>query len=100
MEILYGTQKLKQDVYEKLSKEPHSILLESIITNRANVDWLTRNLITLTSHQVVVKLMDYFKSEFKLLEPVKQADGKILIRFNENCSKLMEQYNFQKYIDS
>ena len=44
-------------------------MLELIIANHESHDWLTRNLITKTSHQVVVKLMYYFKSRFKLLEP-------------------------------
>ena len=55
-----------------------------MVANLDHKDWLTRNLITNTSYQVVHKLMDYFKSDFKLLEPVELADGKIQIKFDES----------------
>ena len=60
------------------------MLFELMISNYDDSEWLTRNLITNSSYQVIYKLMDYFKSNLKLLEPVELADGKILIKFDEN----------------
>ena len=55
-----------------------------MISKYENYEWMTRNLITNTSYQVINRLMNYFKSDYKLLEPIQLADGKILIKFDES----------------
>ena len=73
----------QKNVYDQFN-EDEFILFELIVRNFDNYHWMTRKLITNTSYQVIYKLMDYFKSSFKILEPVEQADGKILIKFDES----------------
>ena len=66
-------------------------MFQMIVVNAGDIHWLTENLPTKFYYGIIKKIMEYFNTKFKLLEPIELENDQILIQFDESTYKLKDE---------
>ena len=66
-------------------------MFEKIVVNAGDIQWLTEKLQTKFCYGIIKKILEYFNTKFKLLEPIDLDHDKFLIQFDESTHKLKDE---------
>ena len=90
MNLPFIDTNFQKKVYETFN-EKEALMFQMIVVNAGDIQWLTENLQTKFCYGITKKIMEYFNTKFKLLEPIDLDNDKILIQFDESTYKLKDE---------